>query len=83
MVVSDDYINKLFEGTKFGAKVDNCVHEKRKIIAHTLRTQVAGFWAGHTAYNIVVQGGFLHDAKRGDIKRLTQLGAAFLEEHGA
>ena len=80
MVLSDDYINSLFKGTNFGEAIDSCVQEKRKLIIKTLRNQLDGYWSGHTAYQIVVQGGFLHDAKSGDQKQLTALGAAFLEE---
>lgn len=80
MVLSDEYINSLFEGTRFGECVDNCVKEKRKLIVKTLRNQLDGYWSGHTAYQIVIQGGFLHDAKTDEQKHLTALGAAFLEE---
>lgn len=79
-IVSDKYINELFAGTNFGEKVNNCVKEKRKLLAKTLRNQVAGFWSGHTAYNIAVHGGFLHDSKPGTEKRLTALGNAFIKE---
>lgn len=80
MVLSDDYINSLFKGTRFGPLVDESVEGKRALIIKTLRNQLAGYWSGHTAYQIVVRGGFLHDAKRGEEKRLTALGAAFLSE---
>lgn len=81
MVVSDEYINQLFEGSNFGDAVNSCVKQKRALLAKTLRNQVEGYWSGHTAYHIAVDGGFLKDAKQGP-KRLTALGAAFLQTDG-
>ena len=81
LCVSDDFINELFAGTNFGEPINNCVKAKRKQIAKTLRDQVAGYWSGHTAYHIVVNGGFLKDAKSGEQKELTAFGAAFMSEH--
>ena len=78
-VVSDEYINKLFEGTNFGEQINNCVKAKRKQLVKTLRDQVAGYWSGHTAYHIAVNGGFLKDAKKSEAKQLTVLGVAFLQ----
>lgn len=82
MVLSDQYIESLFQGANFGSLINNSVEEKRKLIIKTLHNQVEGFWSGHTAYHIVVDGGFLHDAKPGEEKRLTALGAAFLQDAG-
>lgn len=79
-VVSDDFVNSLFDGTNFGAKINGDVAEKRKQIAKTLRDQVGGYWSGHTAYWIVVNGGFLIDGKRSTEKKLTALGCQFLAE---
>lgn len=80
-VVTDDYVNGLFAGTNFGPKTNSCVIEKRKQIAKTLRDQIGGYWSGHTAYHIAVNGGFLKDAKRSTKKKLTELGRQFLAEH--
>ncbi|WP_444905305.1 hypothetical protein ACJJIU_22315 (plasmid) [Microbulbifer sp. CnH-101-E] len=82
MVVSDQYIESLFEGAVFGPAVDDSAAGKRLQIAKTLRNQIDGYWSGHTAYHIVVSGGFLHDAKASEPKKLTALGAAFLQEMG-
>lgn len=82
-VLSDQYINDLFEGTNFGGSTNNSVEEKRKVITKTLRDQIAGYWSGHTAYHLAVNGGFLHDAKTSETKRLTALGVAFLKEQDA
>jgi len=80
-IVSDDYINNLFSGSNFGEATNNCVKRKRKQIAKTLRDQVEGFWSGHTAYHIAVDGGFLVNAGKGVPKRLTPLGRAYLETY--
>jgi hypothetical protein len=79
-VLSDDFINQLFECTNFGEAINNCVEMKRKQIAKTLQNQVDGYWSGHTAYHIVVNAGFLKDGKRSTHKELTALGVAFLQE---
>ncbi|WP_020208240.1 hypothetical protein [Gilvimarinus chinensis] len=80
MVVSDEYIQSLFAGTNFGAPVNGSIDAQRDLIAKNLRNQVAGYWSGHTIYQIMVNGGFLHDAKSSEDKRLTALGVAFLQD---
>ena len=74
MEVTDDYINKLFQGTNFGESTNNSVKLKRELLAKTLRHQIEGYWSGSTVYHIAVYGGFLIDAKSGKDKKLTQLG---------
>jgi hypothetical protein len=81
MGVTDEYINEVFAGTNFGEPTNNSVELKRKQLAKTLRDQIDGYWSGHTAYHIAVDGGFLVDSKRSSHKRLTALGAAFLASH--
>lgn len=54
-----------------------------------LSDQVNGFWSGHTAYNIMVDGGFIVDSKRvytdgsnrAKGKRLTELGKIFIDKY--
>ena len=82
-VVSDKFINNIFGPGSFGPLVNNCVNEKRKFLAKTLRNQIEGYWSGHTAYHIAIDGGFLKDAKSGEEKHLTALGVAFLQEQAA
>jgi len=79
IVLSDDYINQLFEGTNFGAGINNSTKEKKCLIVRTLQNQISGYWSGHTAYHIAVNGGFLKDSKKGSKKKLTALGHAFLQ----
>ncbi|QFT55614.1 hypothetical protein [Microbulbifer sp. THAF38] len=81
-VISDEYIEELFEGTNFGERVNNSTLLKRHHIAKHLKQQIEGFWSGHTMYHILIYGGFLMDAKTSETKRLTALGRAFLETHG-
>ncbi|PCJ11111.1 MAG: hypothetical protein COB04_19600 [Gammaproteobacteria bacterium] len=79
-VLEDEYINKLFEGTGFSDSILASTKRQREQIVKTLSNQVNGYWSGHTAYHLVVNGGFLHDDKSGADKRLTALGVAFMEE---
>ncbi|WP_444886735.1 hypothetical protein [Microbulbifer sp. JMSA008] len=81
-VISDEYIEELFDGTNFGKKINNSTQAKREIIAKCLNNQIEGFWSGHTIYHILIDGGFLIDARTSETKRLTALGRAFLEAHG-
>ena len=83
MVITDEYVNELFEGTNFGKPINESVDKKREQLAKTLRDQVAGYWSGHTAYNIAVHGGLLIDAKTTEQKRLTKLGHDFMAEFSA
>ncbi|PHS20208.1 MAG: hypothetical protein COA86_02650 [Kangiella sp.] len=80
-VVSNEKINELFDGTNFGEPTNSSVEMKRKQITKTLKDQIAGYWSGHTAYHIAVDGGFLVDAKSDADKKLTPLGLAFLNEN--
>lgn len=79
-VISDEYVNELFEGTNFGEPTNNCVLKKREQIAKNLRDQLNGYWSGHTAYHILIDGKFLKDAKSNEKKEPTALGVAFLQE---
>ena len=63
------------------------IADMRKQLHKTLSNQVDGFWSGHTAYHIAVDGGFLIDSKRvysEDLnrckgKKLTWLGKMFMD----
>lgn len=82
MVLSDEFINKMFKGTNFGGKINNCVKAKREQILKTLKNQTEGYWSGHTAYHLVVDAGLLHDAKKDEDKKLTAIGVAFVNANG-
>lgn len=78
--VIDSIIEPLFKARWSGALSDAPVSEMRDQLFKTLRDQTMGYWSGHTAYNIAVDGGFLVNDKKGANKRLTSLGAMFVEQ---
>lgn len=80
-MITDEYINDLFLNTKFGDFVDNNIEGKRWQVYKTLTDLVDGYWSGHTAYHIVLNGGFIHDGKKGEKKKLTKLGINYLENY--
>lgn len=63
------------------------ISDMRKQLHKNLQNQIDGFWSGHTAYHIMVDGGFLIDSKRVydedsnkcKGKKLTWLGKAFMD----
>lgn len=71
-------IKKLFSErwTKNLANAD--IDDQRAQLRKTLRDQTNGYWSGHTAYYLAVDGGFLIDAKSGTDKKLTALGELFM-----
>lgn len=79
-LLSDDYIDRLFQGSDFGEPVNSCTEAKKKYIAKSLQKSINGYWLGHTIFNICINGGFLIDTKF-DGTKLTELGRAFLEYH--
>ena len=54
------------------------IERMREQLYKNLNDQVNGYWSGHTAYHIMIDGGFLIDAKPGEEKRLTFLGLSFM-----
>jgi len=46
----------------------------------SLKNQTDGFWSGHTAYHIMIDGGFLFDGKSNTNKTLTPLGRQFMRD---
>ena len=78
--VIDSLIEPLYKARWSGDLSDAPVSEMRDQLFKTLRDQTMGYWSGHTAYNIAVDGGFLINDKKGANKRLTSLGAMFVEQ---
>lgn len=85
----DKIIHNLFS-TRWSGDLNNApIQEMKKQLYKNLKNQIDGFWTGHTAYHIMVDGGFLIDAKRQRIKdtemyegkKLTELGVLFMESH--
>ncbi len=79
MKITDEYISKLFEGTNFGVATNNSAALQREQLIKCLKDQLNGYWTGHTAYHILVHGGFLIDGKAGSEKQATALGLILLE----
>ena len=82
MTISDEYINRLFEGTNFGATINECIEAKKALLVKNLKAQMAGYWSGHTVYSILKIGGFIVDAKSSTEKVPTLLGRDFLKQQG-
>lgn len=78
--VIDSIIEPLYKARWSGDLANSPVSEMRHQLFKTLRDQTMGYWSGHTAYNIAVDGGFLINDKKGANKRLTSLGALFVEQ---
>ncbi len=73
-------IESLFKQRWSGDLADAPVNEMRDQLSKTLRDQTRGYWSGHTAYNLAVDGGFLVEGKKGSRKKLTSLGELFGEQ---
>ena len=80
-------IYKLFSERWSSDLSDSPIEDMRSQLHKNLQNQVDGFWSGHTAYHLMVDGGFLIDSKRVRIKdtgmakgkQLTVLGEMFME----
>ncbi|MCP5007422.1 MAG: hypothetical protein GY941_26320 [Planctomycetes bacterium] len=74
-------IDQLFKDRWYGYLADADIEEKRAQLYKTLKNQTDGYWSGHTAYHLVVEGGFLIDAKSNTSKKLTALGEFFMNDY--
>jgi hypothetical protein len=80
-------IQKLFSERWTKNLADAPIEAQREQLFKNLQNQIDGYSSGHTAYHIMVDGGFLVDSKRVRIegtgmakgKRLTILGKMFME----
>ncbi len=81
----DKIIHNLFSTRWSGDLSNSPIEDMRKQLHKNLQNQIDGYWSGHTAYNIMVDGGFLIDSKRVYVdgkckgKKLTVLGKMFME----
>lgn len=74
----DKIIFDLFSERWVGESVTKNIDSMKKQLFKNLNDQVNGYWSGHTAYDIMVDGGFLVDAKhKSPDKKLTKLGLLF------
>ena len=87
MNVIDKIIHELFS-TRWTDDLNNSpIEDMRNQLYKNLKNQVDGFWSGHTAYHIMVDGGFIVDSKRvysedsnrAKGKKLTSLGKMFMD----
>jgi len=80
-------ISRLFKSRWTANLAEASIEEQRKQLYKNLIDQTNGFWSGHTAYHILVDGGFIvdskalknHDGTRKG-KKLTMLGEMFKSE---
>jgi len=72
-------IKKLFSERWTKNLADAPIEEQREQLFKTLTDQTGGYWSGHTAYHLAVDGGFLIDSGRRSKKKLTTLGEMFME----
>jgi len=82
----DEIIHKLFSTRWSGDLSKSPIEAMRKQLHKNLKNQVDGYWSGHSAYGIMVDGGFLIDSKRkrkpngmAEGKKLTELGKIFMD----
>ena len=81
MDTTDKIIKQLFESRWVGDSVLESIDTMKDQLYKTLSHQLQGFWSGHTAYHICVDGGFLKDSKFREKKELTAFGQAFMESY--
>ena len=83
---TDKIIQKLFTERWTDNLAKAPLEAMRQQLHKNLADQVNGYWSGHTAYHIMVDGGFLVDSKRillksnrAKGKKLTALGQMFMD----
>lgn len=79
----DQIIFKLFSErwVEKNAFVTKDINSMKKQLHKNLKNQIDGYWSGHTAYNLMVDGGFLICGKSGTNKKLTALGEMFMKNN--
>jgi len=77
----DKIILKLFQDRWTKNLSEAPIEDMRKQLHKNLLDQTRGYWSGHTAYHIMIDGGFLTDAKSNTYKKLTSLGAEFMDDY--
>jgi hypothetical protein len=75
----DELVYELFSTRWSGCLATATIPEMKDQLYKSIKSQMDGYWSGNTAYWIMVDGGFLIDAKTG-AKKLTSLGQMFIEE---
>lgn len=79
----DQIIFELFTNRWVGASVTENLQAMRKQLYKNLSDQINGYWSGHTAYHLMIDGGFIKEGPREgkDANRLTSLGKLFLKQY--
>lgn len=75
----DKIISKLFKQRWTENLANADISKQQEQLYKTLHNQYGGYWSGHTAYNLAVDGGFLIDSKSGKPKELTAISFDFME----
>ena len=75
--IIEDMFNLYWKGEHTLSSMDNM----RKQLYKNLNDQKNGYWSGHSAYSIMVNGGFLINSKRGVKKDLTEFGKKFIKDY--
>ncbi|TNZ86912.1 hypothetical protein CGK40_24080 [Vibrio parahaemolyticus] len=76
----DQVIHELFSNSWTPDLRTAPINKMRAQLYKNLKDQLAGYWTGHTAYWILVNGGFIVDGPKGTAKQLTRFGSMFKEE---
>lgn len=63
--IIEDMFNLYWKGEYTLSSIDNM----RKQLNKNINDQIQGYWSGHSAYSIMVKGGFLINEKKGAKKR--------------
>lgn len=74
----DHVISEMFKGYWVG-DARNDLALARKQLYKSLTNQIEGYWSGNSAYQIMVKGGFLINARSNENKQLTPLGKVFMQ----
>jgi len=77
----DKIIKKLFSERWTDNLANAGIEQQKKQLYKTLSDQTNGYWSGHTAYHLAVDGGFLIDEKSNTNKKLTELGKMFMDKY--
>lgn len=76
----NEIIEDIFKQNWTGKETLSSIENMRKQLYKNLKDQLNGYWSGHSAYSIMVYGGFLINKKRSEKAKLTALGERFIED---
>ena len=78
----DKIILKLFTERWVGESVLKDIGTMRAELYKNMKDQMNGYWSGHTAYHIMIDGGFIVDDKPVNMqpKKATILGQMFIND---